>query len=251
MHADFFQKKLLVSEYPGVDEFVADVRLVFTNCFTYNLAGSVIYDMATTLSGLFEKQLNSLIKIKASSKAKPGDEISEMQNVIDELRNEQQKLLTELTKLVKKNTAERSNHSTVPKPKKGKKEKVKVKVEVETFTVKQKSQLTEKIEVLSADDLRRMVELLSSEIPEDLKKDGELVIDLEKLTIPTLKKLDAFVDSCIKNQSLGDNSKATATNKSDSSDSSDSDSSSSDSSDSESEADKPDASGGKSNEVST
>jgi len=244
------QKKLLASEYSGVDEFVADVRLVFTNCLTYNLAGSTIHEMAKKLSAVFEKQLNSLIKVKPSPKPKPGDEISEMQNVIEELRTEQQKLLTELTKLVKKNTAERSNHATVAKPKKGKKGKVKVKVEVETFTVKQKSLLADKFKSLSAEDLQRMVEQFSSEIPDDQKGDGEMEIDLEKLTVPTLKKLDAFVDTCIKSQNVGGNVKPTS-NKSDSSDSSDSDSSSSDSSDSESEGDKPDVAGGKSNEVST
>jgi len=123
-------------------------------------------------------------------------------------------------------------------------------VEVETFTVKQKSFLADKFKSLSAEDLQRMVEQFSSEIPDDQKGDGEMEIDLEKLTVPTLKKLDAFVDTCIKSQNVGGNVKPTS-NKSDSSDSSDSDSSSSDSSDSESEGDKPDVAGGKSNEVST
>jgi len=251
------QKKLNESRYTNADEFAADVRLVFTNCWTYNLPGSDIHVMATTLSGIFEKQFKN-IKVK-ESKIQQTDEISEMQNVIAELRSEQQKLLNELTKLVKP-TAERSNQpvkpKTQPKPKpkpKKKERKEKIQVQLEAFTVKQKTLLTQKINQLSPEDLQQMVELLSSEIPENQKQNGELEIDLELLSVSTLKKLDQFVDECIKHYKNSDNITIAenAGKSDDSSSSSDSDSSSSDSSDSESEGEKVGPSIGKASEGST
>jgi len=98
-----------------------------------------------------------------------------------------------------------------------------------------------------------MVELLSSEIPENQKQNGELEIDLELLSVSTLKKLDQFVDECIKHYKNSDNITIAenAGKSDDSSSSSDSDSSSSDSSDSESEGEKVGPSIGKASEGST
>jgi len=89
-----------------------------------------------------------------------------------------------------------------------------------------------------------MVDLLAASIPENQRQDGELEIDLDSLSVPTLKKLDQYVTECIKKK-VGTSDKIGG-GKSDSSSSSDSDSSS-DSSDSESEK----ISGGKENEAST
>jgi len=247
------QKKLSDFEYDDVGEFAADVRLVFSNCWTYNLPGSDVHVMGTSLSGIFEKQWKSFRgkpnKRVSTQKIGKVDEISEMQSVISELKNEHQKLLTELTKLVKgTQQAERSNQvngTHKPKKKKApKKEKVKVKVEIETFSVKQKKDLSENINKLSPEELQGMVDLLSASIPENQRQNGELEIDLDSLSIQTLKKLDQYVRGCIKKKTgIADNLKI----KEDSPSSSDSDSSS-DSSDSESETEK--IAGGKENEAS-
>jgi len=235
------------------------VRLVFSNCWSYNPPGSDVHQMATVLSALFEKQWKSFIgktnkRVSSSAKNGPTDEISEMQTVISELKNEHQKLLNELTKLVKgtQQKAERSNQVTpILKPKKKKapkKEKVKVKVEVEAFSVKQKKDLSENINTLSPEELQGMVDLLAASIPENQRQEGELEIDLDSLSVPTLKKLDQYVTECIKKK-VGVSDKIVENSgggKSDSSSSSDSDSSS-DSSDSGSEK----ISGGKENEAST
>jgi len=93
-----------------------------------------------------------------------------------------------------------------------------------------------------------MVDLLAASIPENQRQDGELEIDLDSLSVPTLKKLDQYVTECIKKK-VGVSDKSVENSgggKSDSSSSSDSDSSS-DSSDSGSEK----ISGGKENEAST
>lgn len=88
--------------------------------------------------------------------------------------------------------------------------------------------LNEKISKLTAANLQRMVEVIASEVSGP--QNGELEIDLEKLSVPTLKKLDQFVNECLKQQAAGGN-------KEDDSSSSDS---SSDSSSSDSESDRED-----------
>merc|ERR1712196_390060 len=50
-------KKLNGGEYGTVDEWVSDVRLVFTNATTFNPADHVVHQMAKTLSGILEKKL--------------------------------------------------------------------------------------------------------------------------------------------------------------------------------------------------
>jgi len=108
------------------------------------------------------------------------------------------------------------------------------KMEVEIFTVDQKKLLTDKINSLSPEDLQRMVDLISGELPENARQNGELEIDLESLKIPTLKKLDLFVDSCLKQSGAAVPSKDTKSG----SPFSDSDSSSDSDSDSENEKEK-------------
>lgn len=55
------QKKLESGQYPSLTEFEADMELVFTNCFTYNLPGSDIFIMAETLRKVFREQLADLV----------------------------------------------------------------------------------------------------------------------------------------------------------------------------------------------
>lgn len=231
--------KLEGHEYVDVDEFANDVKLVFDNCWSYNEAGSDIYNMATTLAQFFEKQYRQLRARGTAPKKSEQDEIKDMQNIIAELRNEHQKLLNELQKLVKgKNgsDAERSNigvNGAKSKPKRSRKKPVVKIEEPETFTVKQKTLLSEKINKLTAEDLQQMVDLIEAELPESAKQSGELEIDLEALSVSTLKKLDVFVDSCLKRQGISIdialspllvNKREESSSESDSSDSSDSDS---------------------------
>jgi len=251
------QKRLNEAEYENAEEFAADTRLVFSNCWTYNPPGSEIHSMATVLSGIFEKQFKKKTKEpkiqQQPQQITQSDDISKMQNMINELRNEHQKLLNELTKLVKTPATPNGVPKVTQKKKRTKKEKVKL--EVEMFSVKQKKELSDKINKLSPEDLQGIVELLSSnsEINENEKQNNELEINLELLTLPTLKKLDQYVNDCFKRMKNSENLANTTENPSKPDDSSsDSDSSSSDSSDSESEPEKGgDLTGGKEIEAST
>lgn len=80
-----------------------------------------------------------------------------------------------------------------------------------------------------------MVEVIANEV--NAPQNGELEIDLEKLSVPTLKKLDSFVTNCLKQQGVAPTSSKEKEESSSSSSDSDSSSDSS-SSDSESEKEK-------------
>jgi bromodomain-containing factor 1 len=50
------KKKYDMSVYDTVNEFVADVRLMFQNCYTFNAPGSEVYNMGRELEGVFDKK---------------------------------------------------------------------------------------------------------------------------------------------------------------------------------------------------
>lgn len=46
--------------YTSAEEFAADVRLIFTNCWTYNHPASEIVRQAKVLSSFFEKKFKTI-----------------------------------------------------------------------------------------------------------------------------------------------------------------------------------------------
>jgi len=219
------KNQLTAGVYSTAEDFAADVRQVFTNCWTYNIPGSWLYNSATNLSTLFEYLLRDVYG--QEQKALEDAEISEMQNVIDQLRAEHTKLLSELNKLVKSSRGPNSTSSSnltkrtiTPKqpkkqkqPKKEKKEKspkqraptsttpkINTLPIVYKYEYADKERLSKKINTLTLDNLQRMVDVLSGDIAEFQKKTGELEIDLEQLSDASLSRLEQFVDDCLKRQ---------------------------------------------------
>jgi len=208
------QKKLDSGQYMNSEEFADDVRLIFTNCWTYNLPDSDIYFMAHTLSKLFEKELKKIKQMETNVTAK--SEFQEMQDIISDLRNEHQKLLQELHKLVKDQKAltfttthpttsnriyspvqRRQGSIKAKKTPKGKKGRFsKSKMISPSFSLEQKEILSNNISALTPENLQRMVEILSQEMPQ-LVKNGQIEIDLEQLGDATLNRLDEFVNNCL------------------------------------------------------
>lgn len=211
-------KKIELSSYSESEDFAVDVRLVFQNCRTYNDANSDIVYMANSLSKLFEEQYMEIKR--RESKIIDNHEIGEMKGVINDLRNEHQKLLAELQKLVKNasspNNQQFVNSKSTPpgsvagngSGRRGRKPKsISTKVaspppvplRVVNFDYQMKELLSTKIGSLSEDNLQKMAQFLSSELKE-LPANGEVELDLEKLSDETLTKLDDFVNVCLKEQ---------------------------------------------------
>lgn len=61
MDLSTMRKKLDLSEYFSASEFEQDFRLMLSNCFTFNTAGTEIYN--------YGKQLESLFDLKWTEKA--------------------------------------------------------------------------------------------------------------------------------------------------------------------------------------
>lgn len=210
------QNQLEAGVYSSAEEFEEDIRQVFSNCWTYNQAGSYLCNSATILSKLFDSQFGT-IKVK-EKKFVEDKEILEMQSVIDQLKSEYDKLVGELNKFkstspIPCNLTSKVKQSKQPKKKKQKKEKKEPKTNrvitppkintspiVYKYEYADKDRLSQKINTLTTDNLQKMVDVLSAEIIEFQKKDGELEIDLEQLSDASLSRLENFVDDCLKQQ---------------------------------------------------
>lgn len=69
------ERKLQNHQYASSDDFAADMRLIWQNCYTFNGRESAISLWAQTLDGLFEKQLAKMPSI-ASLQAKEAERIA-------------------------------------------------------------------------------------------------------------------------------------------------------------------------------
>jgi bromodomain-containing factor 1 len=67
-------------EYQTAEEFEADVRLMLNNCFTFNPAGTDIYNFGKQLETLFELKWNE----KASFMAQHGENVRKGEDSSDE-----------------------------------------------------------------------------------------------------------------------------------------------------------------------
>ncbi|KAJ3092278.1 hypothetical protein HK102_009089 [Quaeritorhiza haematococci] len=56
MDLSTIQKKLDRKEYGTADDFEADVRLMFNNCYTFNLAGDPVYQLGKELEKVFDEK---------------------------------------------------------------------------------------------------------------------------------------------------------------------------------------------------
>lgn len=61
------QKKLWSGMYSHPGEFVADVRLVFDNCRTYNLEGTDVMAACATLADAFARGLENISPVRNGS----------------------------------------------------------------------------------------------------------------------------------------------------------------------------------------
>ncbi|OZJ04269.1 hypothetical protein BZG36_02474 [Bifiguratus adelaidae] len=75
MDVSTVNKKLAKGKYRNLDEFVADMRLIFNNCYTFNQPGDPVYDMGKQSEKVFDKLLK-----KATSEGTTST--SSMQNEI-------------------------------------------------------------------------------------------------------------------------------------------------------------------------
>jgi hypothetical protein len=69
------KNKILANEYKSAEEVAGDIRLVWTNCMTYNQDGSEFYQLAETFAKKFEEKYLMLRKQHASSSDSITDDV--------------------------------------------------------------------------------------------------------------------------------------------------------------------------------
>jgi len=172
------EKRLSQGHYNVVDEFAADVRLVFGNAKTYNVEFSDIHQMAKVVESYFEDKIGAAFKGKnkraapdtkqsSSKKMKKEDSEDEMSDVSHELPEEP----TEEEK-------------------------------ARPVTLEEKRQLNEKIRDLKSDDLGKMVDIIKDRCPKsiDQTKDDEIEIDVDALEAGDFRYVSKFVSMCTNGQ---------------------------------------------------
>ena len=91
--------RLETGEYADRDEFAAEVRRVWDNCYKYNAAGTDVHRMATELSRAFEakfKEVGTVVEAEVGA-ASSSNEMKKMQKQMAEMR----KVMMEQTELLK------------------------------------------------------------------------------------------------------------------------------------------------------
>jgi len=199
------QKKFDGGFYKNADHFARDVRLVFKNCKTYNQQDSEIVLMCNTIGSVFEKEFRN---VKAhEAQYVDTEEITNMKSIVEDLRSEHAKLLSELQKLVKE-TKKQEGGAPSPRPqahagavskKKPKKSSIVKPQKPAPFDLKQVELLSSKINALAPDNIHKMLAVFYPELVSEQKQE-ELEIDLEGMDEDTLRKLDDFVNNCLKQQ---------------------------------------------------
>ncbi|KAJ3221301.1 hypothetical protein HK099_003605, partial [Clydaea vesicula] len=76
-------KKLEKGNYSNFDQFKADIELIFSNCFLYNLPGEIVYEEGKELENYF-KEISDEKKLKKEIKEKKKDKKHSQSEVTDD-----------------------------------------------------------------------------------------------------------------------------------------------------------------------
>lgn len=231
MDLSTIQKKYAANEYDSADEFEADVRLMFNNCYKFNPEGSPVNLMGHRLEAVFdkkwqEKPVPTPVTTPAatsisSDEEKSGDEDEEAavyaaNPAIRFLEDQLDRMQKELNKL-KREALKEAREKAKPKPRKKstggssssvqKKEPVKRKpgrkpsnASNTSFTAppvhvtyEMKKELSESMATLTEARMMHVLTIIRESMPHINAEQEEIELDMESLTPETLLKLYNYV----------------------------------------------------------
>ncbi|KAF9954404.1 hypothetical protein BGZ72_004613, partial [Mortierella alpina] len=232
MDVSTIRKKLEADEYDDAGEFEADVRLVLSNCFKFNPAGTPVHEMGRRMEKLFNSKWANRpapptpppveeVTVDSEDDSEDvdssDDKIAEMERHLKSL-SEKLETMKEAKlkgkgekkaepkgvqeKPAKTSTAFKTPKSPVRAPEKKTKRSRAVLTssdeeedEVPTITFKQKKELSEKINNLDAQRLGTVVQIIHSTMPHlrDSGEQGEIELDMDSLDPKTIYKLYQYV----------------------------------------------------------
>jgi len=177
------KSKLESGQYEDVNDFCADMNLVFSNACTYNRPGSDVYIMAQTIQEVFKKKMKNVEEREQQRerKAQLADDggIIELKKSVDSICQELQLLIQTQTTV----TVSRSGRtSTTPKP------------EDPPMTKEEMKRLSTAINSLPFEHLSAIVKIINEKLPPESTQ-SELDFDINVLDNATLRRLEAYVDS--------------------------------------------------------
>ncbi|KAI5180789.1 hypothetical protein NEOKW01_1073 [Nematocida sp. AWRm80] len=160
MDLSLMRKKLTTHQYNSVEEFLSDFDLMISNCYTFNIKDSEVYNCATKLNAQFKQAFDQ-------KKKKTPDDAANRIAILKEMIAQYE---SELRKLEKKHPS------------------------VAGYTYDEKKKLKKRIETLPADKLAEIVLYAQKNIPTAIMTEtNELEIDFDLLDHATLSKLDSMV----------------------------------------------------------
>ena len=170
-------------KYEDLNDFGADMNLVFNNACTYNHPGSDVYIMAETLRTLFKKKME-IIEVRENQRVAKSSMSEE--GVIMELRKSLDTMRQELQQLVQ----------TTPTTQKKPQPAVEVvkKPEVIPMSKNEIKKLGLAINSLSYEHLSAITEIIKQSMPH-LSESESSTVDINKLDPATLRKLETYVNS--------------------------------------------------------
>ncbi|KAK6535281.1 hypothetical protein TWF694_001749 [Orbilia ellipsospora] len=222
------QRKLNHNEYNNSNEFEADMRLMFNNCYKFNPPDSPVYKCGKSLEAVFDEKWAAKPSFKEETPTPPApeeeeEEESEEEESEDEASPQLEKLEAQLSRLhseietIRKQkkskkasppAASKKHKKSVsagsasgktamkaapPPPPKKKSSKKKADSSPPYMTFAQKQELSERINTLSPAKMHQALNLIKAHHP-DLAQDGdEIELDIDELAPATLHKLYKFV----------------------------------------------------------
>ncbi|MED6281508.1 hypothetical protein CHARACLAT_022311 [Characodon lateralis] len=220
------KKKMDGGEYQDVQQFAADVRLVFSNCYKYNPSHHGVIGMARKLHGVFEQRFakmpdehtevippvgaisgsSSVDRYKSAEEQAP--QLAEAQEQLKSV-NEQPAALSQAPlsqPTLRKETdnvehgrdvPKHASNSTIRGPLKGNKDRGSGDKSL-TMTFEEKHQLSLDINRLPGVKLARLVKIIQTREPTTCNTNlDEIEIDFDVLKLPTLRALQRYVRSCL------------------------------------------------------
>ncbi|KAM4719355.1 bromodomain-containing protein 3-like [Anableps anableps] len=216
------KKKMDGGEYQDAQQFAADVRLIFSNCYKYNPSHHSVVGMARKLQGVFEQKFAKMpdehveliapsCTMRSSSCLDRAESTEEQSTRFTEARkqlktvDEQRTAVSQASKLRKENDQKElgrdipkcASNPTARNPLKGNKD-WDLGDKALPMTYEEKHQLSLDINRLPGVKLARVVEILQTWEPTTCSSDlDEIEIDFEILKPSTLRELERYVRSCL------------------------------------------------------
>ncbi|KAI5852588.1 Bromodomain-containing protein [Morchella snyderi] len=221
------QSKLKTNQYESGNDFEADLRLMFRNCYKFNPPNQAVHQMGKRLEGIFDEKWSDRAKYirdnpgshsPASASPPPEDhdedEMSEeeepnqpdikaleqqlemMKDQLSSLKRQNKKTppVSSNSKKGKAGPSRKNSTAAAPAPPAKKVKRSGNKKDVPYITLEQKTELSERINFLPSGKMAYALNMIRQNMPEiDKGQNDEIELDIDELDPQTLYKLYAYV----------------------------------------------------------